>query len=97
LARFSSPGLVLLSRVRRSFDNTRFRVSSAREINEAATCRLDSDASRVSDTESIATIQEATDRGVTLLNTGDFYGMGHNVLLIRRAIERRRDRVFIPA
>jgi aryl-alcohol dehydrogenase-like predicted oxidoreductase len=45
--------------------------------------------------ESIATIQEAIDRGVTLLNTGDFYGMGHNEMLIRRALEGRRDRVFL--
>ena len=45
--------------------------------------------------ESIATIHEAIDRGVTLLNTGDFYGMGHNEMLIRRAIEGRRDRVFL--
>ena len=43
--------------------------------------------------ESIATIHEAIDRGITLLNTGDFYGMGHNEMLIRRAIEGRRDRV----
>jgi len=47
------------------------------------------------ETESVATIQEAIDRGVTLLNTADFYRMGHNELLIRRAIEGRRDRVFI--
>jgi len=46
-------------------------------------------------TECVATIQEAIDRGVTLLNTGDFYGMGDNEMLIRRAIEGRRDRVFI--
>ena len=39
------------------------------------------------ESESIATIQEAIDRGVTLLNTGDFYGMGHNEMLIRRARE----------
>ena len=45
--------------------------------------------------ESIATIHEAIDRGVTMLNTGDFYGMGHNELLIARAIEGRRDRVFL--
>jgi pyridoxine 4-dehydrogenase len=45
--------------------------------------------------ESIATIHEAIERGVTLLNTGDFYGMGHNELLIARAIEGRRDRVFL--
>jgi aryl-alcohol dehydrogenase-like predicted oxidoreductase len=45
--------------------------------------------------ESIATIHEAIDRGINLLNTGDFYGMGHNEMLIRRAIEGRRDRIFI--
>ena len=43
--------------------------------------------------ESIATIREAIDRGVTLLDTGDFYGMGHDELLIRRAIEGQRDKV----
>ncbi|HEX8792301.1 MAG TPA: aldo/keto reductase [Polyangiaceae bacterium] len=48
---------------------------------------------KADDDESIATIREAIDRGVTLLDTGDFYGMGHNELLIRRAIEGRRDRV----
>jgi aryl-alcohol dehydrogenase-like predicted oxidoreductase len=45
--------------------------------------------------ESLATIHEAIERGVTLLNTGDFYGMGHNEMLIARAIEGRRDRVFL--
>lgn len=45
--------------------------------------------------ESISTIREAIDRGVTLLNTGDFYGMGHNETLIARAIEGVRDKVFI--
>ena len=45
--------------------------------------------------ESVATIREAIDLGVTLLNTGDFYGMGHNEMLIRRAIEGRRDEVFL--
>jgi len=47
------------------------------------------------ESESIATIREAIDRGVTLLNTGDFYGMGHNEGLIRRALEGRREKVFI--
>jgi pyridoxine 4-dehydrogenase len=47
------------------------------------------------ETESIATIHEAIERGVTLLNTGDFYGIGRNELLIRRAIAGQRDRVFI--
>ena len=41
--------------------------------------------------ESIATIQAALDAGITLLDTGDYYGMGHNELLIREAL-RGRDR-----
>src|SRR4051794_926543 len=45
------------------------------------------------DAESIATIHAAIDRGVTLLDTGDFYGMGHNELLVGRAIEGRREQV----
>ena len=36
--------------------------------------------------ESIATIHAALDAGVTLLDTGDFYGMGHNELLISEAL-----------
>jgi len=43
--------------------------------------------------ESIATIHAAMDAGVTLLDTGDFYGMGHNELLIREAVGKRRDDV----
>ena len=39
--------------------------------------------------ESIATIRAALDAGVTLLDTGDFYGMGHNELLIREALAAR--------
>jgi aryl-alcohol dehydrogenase-like predicted oxidoreductase len=46
--------------------------------------------------ESIATIHAALDAGVTLLDTGDFYGMGHNELLIREALRGRdRDQVEI--
>jgi aryl-alcohol dehydrogenase-like predicted oxidoreductase len=41
--------------------------------------------------ESIATIHAALDAGITLLDTGDFYGMGHNEMLIREAL-RGRDR-----
>lgn len=41
--------------------------------------------------ESIAAIQAALDAGITLLDTGDYYGMGHNELLIREAL-RGRDR-----
>lgn len=47
------------------------------------------------ESESIATIHEAIERGVNLLDTGDFYGMGHNELLIGRAIQGRRDRVIL--
>ncbi len=47
------------------------------------------------ETESIATIHAAIDAGINLLDTGDFYGMGHNEMLVRKAIEGRRDKVFI--
>src|SRR2546430_3605466 len=49
------------------------------------------------DAESIATIHAALDAGITLLDTGDFYGMGHNELLLRDALRRgvRRESVFI--
>jgi pyridoxine 4-dehydrogenase len=46
--------------------------------------------------ESIATIHAALDAGITLLDTGDFYGAGHNELLIREALSgRHRDDVQI--
>jgi aryl-alcohol dehydrogenase-like predicted oxidoreductase len=46
--------------------------------------------------ESIATIHAALDAGITLLDTGDFYGMGHNEMLIREALANvPRDRVQI--
>ena len=47
------------------------------------------------ETESIATIREALDRGINFLNTGDFYGAGHNEMLIGKAIKGRRDEAFI--
>jgi aryl-alcohol dehydrogenase-like predicted oxidoreductase len=37
--------------------------------------------------EGIATIKAAVAAGITLIDTGDFYGMGHNEMLIRRALE----------
>jgi len=47
-------------------------------------------------TESIATIHAALDAGITLLDTGDFYGMGHNEMLIGEALGgRNRDSVEI--
>ncbi|MGF7074183.1 aldo/keto reductase [Mucilaginibacter sp. 3215] len=45
--------------------------------------------------ESIATIQTALDSGINFLNTGDFYGAGHNELLVGKAIKGRRDEAFI--
>ena len=45
--------------------------------------------------ESIATIHAAIDRGVTLLDTGDFYGSGHNEMLIGRALKDRRDKILL--
>jgi aryl-alcohol dehydrogenase-like predicted oxidoreductase len=45
--------------------------------------------------ESVATIQSAVDQGVNLIDTGDFYGMGDNEMLIRRALEGRRDQVLL--
>ena len=45
--------------------------------------------------ESIATIRAAVEMGVTLLDTGDFYGMGHNELLLAEALAGRRDKAFI--
>lgn len=48
------------------------------------------------DAESIATIRAAVDAGINLLDTGDFYGMGHNELLLRDALRHiPRDSVFI--
>ncbi|MCU1322994.1 MAG: hypothetical protein JWM43_2643 [Acidobacteriaceae bacterium] len=47
------------------------------------------------DQESIATIRAALDAGINLLDTGDFYGMGHNELLVSKAIEGRRDQAFL--
>jgi aryl-alcohol dehydrogenase-like predicted oxidoreductase len=48
------------------------------------------------ETESIGTIHAAMDAGITLLDTGDFYGAGHNELLIREALRTRdRDQVMI--
>jgi len=45
--------------------------------------------------ESIATIHAAIDHGVNLIDTGDFYGMGHNEMLIGRALEGRREGVLL--
>lgn len=45
--------------------------------------------------ESIATLHAAMEAGITLLDTGDFYGMGHNEMLIAEAIRGKRDRALL--
>src|SRR5262249_18318268 len=45
--------------------------------------------------ESIATIHDALDRGVNLLDTGDYYSFGKNEILIGRALQGRRDKAMI--
>ena len=45
--------------------------------------------------ESIATIHAALERGVNLLDTGDFYGMGHNEMLLGRALAGRRQQALL--
>jgi aryl-alcohol dehydrogenase-like predicted oxidoreductase len=47
------------------------------------------------DDDSIATIHAALDGGVHLLDTGDFYGCGHNEMLIGRALKDRRDQAML--
>jgi aryl-alcohol dehydrogenase-like predicted oxidoreductase len=43
----------------------------------------------------IATIHAALESGITLFDTGDFYGMGHNEMLLGRALRGRRDQALI--
>jgi aryl-alcohol dehydrogenase-like predicted oxidoreductase len=46
--------------------------------------------------ESIATIQAALEAGITLLDTGDYYGMGHNELLLCEALRgRAREQIVV--
>jgi aryl-alcohol dehydrogenase-like predicted oxidoreductase len=47
--------------------------------------------------ESIATIHAALDAGVTMLDTADFYGMGHNELLLQKALAARPRQSFFLA
>jgi aryl-alcohol dehydrogenase-like predicted oxidoreductase len=45
--------------------------------------------------ESVATIHAALEAGITLIDTGDFYGMGHNEMLIGRALKGRREQALL--
>lgn len=47
------------------------------------------------DGQSIETIKAAMDEGINFLDTGDYYGAGHNELLIREAIKERREKPVI--
>ncbi|MDF3837432.1 aldo/keto reductase [Cupriavidus basilensis] len=47
------------------------------------------------DGQSISTIHAALDAGINLLDTGDFYGAGHNEMLIGRALKGRRDQALV--
>lgn len=47
------------------------------------------------DDESIKTIQAALDAGVNFINTADYYGSGHNELLISKALKDRKSKPFI--
>jgi aryl-alcohol dehydrogenase-like predicted oxidoreductase len=47
------------------------------------------------DAASLKTLHAAMEAGITLFDTGDFYGHGHNELLLSQALKGRRDKVFL--
>jgi aryl-alcohol dehydrogenase-like predicted oxidoreductase len=47
------------------------------------------------DKESLATINLAVEEGINFFDTADYYGMGHNELLLREAMKGRRDKFFL--
>ena len=47
------------------------------------------------ETASVATVHAALDAGITLLDTGDFYGMGHNEMLLAQVLKTRRNEAFV--
>jgi aryl-alcohol dehydrogenase-like predicted oxidoreductase len=47
------------------------------------------------ESQSLATIHAALDAGINLLDTGDFYGMGHNELMLSRVLKERRKEAFV--
>lgn len=51
---------------------------------------------RADENESIATVHAALDAGINFFDTGDFYGMGHNEMLLQKALAGQpRDRFFL--
>lgn len=50
---------------------------------------------RADDAQSIATLHRAIELGITLIDTADIYGRGHNETLVGRALADRRDRVVL--
>lgn len=50
-----------------------------------------------SDAESEAVIRAATERDVTIIDTADFYGFGHNETLVATALQGRRDGVILSS
>lgn len=47
------------------------------------------------DKESLATINLAVEEGINFFDTADYYGMGHNEMLLREAMKGRRDKFFL--
>jgi aryl-alcohol dehydrogenase-like predicted oxidoreductase len=45
--------------------------------------------------DALATIDAAFEAGITMFDSGDFYGMGHNELLLGKALRGRRDKCFV--
>src|SRR2546430_7906709 len=71
---------------------------NGREVSEMGLgCRgMSGGSGPAEDAESIATIHAALEAGITMLDTGDFYGSGHNEMLIREALKAgKRERAFI--
>ena len=61
----------------------------------SAACRCPASYGDAVDDDGIATIHRALELGVTLLDTADVYGSGHNEELVGRAIRDRRDEVVL--
>ncbi|HVU17571.1 MAG TPA: aldo/keto reductase [Candidatus Didemnitutus sp.] len=47
------------------------------------------------ETESLATLNHALDRGVNFLDTADMYGSGQNEILLSRVLQKRRAEIFV--